>query len=81
MGLVEHVDKLLDELTPEIGCMDTEPVGIKLKDGAKPYCLTTTRKVPFPLELAIEKELKCLLEEGVIKEAQRLLSDVPPWYL
>ena len=53
LGLVcrlEQVDASGDD-DARIGLMKTEPVTIKLKAGTEPLCLTTARRVPFPLML------------------------------
>ena len=40
---------------------------IKLKAGAEPLCLTTARRVPFPLMDAVKAELNNMVESGVIR--------------
>ena len=50
-----------------IGLMKTEPVTIKLKAGAKPLCLATAIRVPFPLMDAVKAELNNMVESGVIR--------------
>ena len=55
--------------------MKTEPVTIKLKAGAEPLCLTTARRVPFPLMNAVKAELNNMVESGVI----RYVTDPTDW--
>ena len=69
MGLVcplEQVDASGDD-DARIGLMKTEPLTIKLKAGAEPLCLTTARRVPFPLMDAVKAELNNMVESGVIR--------------
>ena len=69
MGLVcllEQVDASGDD-DGRIGLMKTEPVTIKLKAGAEPLCLTTARRIPFPLIDAVKAELNNTVEAGVIR--------------
>ena len=42
-------------------------VTIKLKAWAEPLCLTTARRVPFPLMDAVKAELNNMLESGMIR--------------
>ena len=39
---------------------------IKLKDGAKPFCLTAPRRVPLLLQSAVNDEIKRMLDNNVI---------------
>ena len=69
MGLVcrlEPVDASGDD-GARIGLMKTEPVTIKLKAGAEPLCLTTARRVPFPLMDAVKAARNNMFESGVIR--------------
>ena len=50
-----------------IGLMKTDSVAIKLKAGAQPLCLTTARRVPFPLMGAVKAELHRMVTSGVIR--------------
>ena len=43
-----------------------EECHITLREGASPMCLYTARKVPHPLLPQVEKELKSMVEQGVI---------------
>ena len=60
MGLVQRVDT--------IGLVKTEPVQIKLKEGVNPLCVTSARRVPFPLQEPVKQELERMQKEGVIRE-------------
>ena len=51
-----------------VGLMKTEPVTIKLTSSAEPHCLTTARRVPFPLMDAVKAELNRMVASGVIRE-------------
>ena len=41
---------------------------ITLKDDAKPYCLSTACRVPFPILPKDEEEISRLEEEGIIEK-------------
>ena len=62
-GLVARLEEV-----QHFGQMDTEPVEIKLRGDATPYCVTTARKVPFPLMDAVKAELDKMLEDGIVRE-------------
>ena len=40
---------------------------IRLKEGAKPFCLTTPRRVPFPLQKKVKEEIRRMVNLGVIE--------------
>ena len=63
MGLVARLEEV-----QHFSQMDTEPVEIKLRGDATPYCVTTARKVPFPLMDAVKAELDKTLEDGIVRE-------------
>ncbi len=66
MGLIEvHLDEV--KSSPGIGRVKTDPVKIKLRGNVDPLCVTSARKVPFPLRDAVKKELERMLHEGVIR--------------
>ena len=68
MGLVVRVEDLEQSAGDAVGLLKTQPVSVSLKERATPFCLTTARKVPFPLMEAVEKELSRMLKNKVIKE-------------
>ena len=39
---------------------------ILLKDGTTPYCVTTARRIPFPMMHAVEKELLRMVDDDEI---------------
>ena len=47
------------------------PYQIKLKLGAKPFCVATPRRIPLSLEEAVKLELKIMEEQGVISKVTR----------
>ena len=72
MGLVTRVNEinssLLGDVFGEIGLLNCEPVKIELTNDAEPYSANTPRRVPFPLLPRVEKELKRMLNLGIIEE-------------
>ena len=67
MGLVKRLDQIGSSKPASIGLMKTEPVTIKLKAGVEPSCLTTARRVPFPLMDDIKAELDRMVTSEVIR--------------
>lgn len=46
--------------------MKGPPVKITLKHEEVPYCVTTTRRIPFPLMPKVESEIKRMDDAGII---------------
>lgn len=67
MGLVVRLDEAQkQQLKYDVfgtgGLMKTPPVHIHMKPDAKPYCVSTFRRVPFPLMDKVKEELERLQE-------------------
>ena len=41
---------------------------LTLKENSKPYCVTTVRRIPFPLQSKLKEELEKMERDGVIKK-------------
>ena len=50
------------------GLMHTEPITINLRTGAKPYSMSITRQVSFPVMDKVKAELERMKSAGIIKE-------------
>ena len=70
LGLLVKVDGLESSVFGSIGLLDCEPVKITLRENATPYCLTTARRVPFPLMSKVAAELDRLENEGIIQKVE-----------
>ena len=67
MGLVKRLDQIGSSKPASIGLMKTEPVTVKLTAGVEPSCLTTARRVPFPLMDDVKAELDRMVTSEVIR--------------
>ena len=75
MGLIKRLDQIGLSKPASIGLMKKEPVAIKLKTGVEPYCLTTARRVPFPLM----DDVKAELDHMVTSEVIRVVTEPTEW--
>lgn len=66
MGLLLKVENINMNVFGKSGCIKGQPVKITLKDDAKPYCVTTARRVPFPIMPKVKAELNRMENEGII---------------
>ncbi|MCG8045737.1 MAG: reverse transcriptase domain-containing protein, partial [Candidatus Thiodiazotropha endolucinida] len=67
LNLVRRIEEINDGVFGSIGLLNCEPVAIELKPDAKPYSITTPRRVPFPLMPKVEKELNRMLADDIIE--------------
>ncbi|XP_065943746.1 uncharacterized protein [Magallana gigas] len=70
-GLIQKIDSIEPSLFGSFGLDKCEPVRITLTEGAKPYCLTTARRIAFPLMPKVEAELNRLEKEGIIEKVEK----------
>jgi len=66
MGLVKLQGEIKGILS-DVGLLKGDPVKIRLKDGAQPFCLATSRRVPIPLLPKVTAELQRMENVGIIK--------------
>ena len=60
--------QILQELFGPPGLVKIAPVSINLHSDAAPYCVTTARRVPFPLIDKVKAELRKMEKAGIIQE-------------
>ena len=75
-GLVKRLDEIGSSKPASIGLMKTQPITIKLNTCVEPSCLTTTRRVPFPLMDDVKAELDRMLTSEVI----RVVTEPTDWW-
>ena len=68
MGLIQRMDEIQESLFGSSGLMKTAPVKIHLRENAHPHCVTTARRIPFPLMDKVRQELDQMKSAGVIEE-------------
>ena len=70
LGLLQRVEEVSNNVSDNVfgttGLLKCEPAKITLKEGAVPYCVTTARRVPFPLLHKVEDELNHMESSGII---------------
>ncbi|XP_021372001.1 uncharacterized protein LOC110462385 [Mizuhopecten yessoensis] len=59
-----------EEVLPSLGLLACEPVKIQLKEHASPYCISASRRVPFPLLEKVEDELNRMVP--VVKKTGKI---------
>jgi hypothetical protein len=59
LGLVARIQN--------VTAMKTTPVHIKIRSGVKPLCLTSARRVPYPLRDAVQQELQKMQDADIIR--------------
>ncbi|KAK7107196.1 hypothetical protein V1264_015153 [Littorina saxatilis] len=68
MGLVTRVEEVHRSVFGTTGLLHTDPVPIRLREDAEPYCVTTARRVPFPIQKNVKAELERMQSAGIIRE-------------
>ena len=75
MGLIKRIEEVHRNVFGTSGLLHTDPVPIKLRTDATPYCVTTARRVPFPLQKKVKAELDRMQAAGIIQE----VTDPTDW--
>lgn len=78
LGLIQRVEEIDTSIFGSVGLVKCDPVKITLRQDSKPYCVTTARRVPFPLMSKVAKELKHLEDEGIIEKVERPMDWCAP---
>lgn len=68
MGLVPKVENVNLDVFGQTGCIKGKPVKITLKEDVTPYCVTTARRVPFPLMPKVKAELDRMEHDNIINK-------------
>ena len=71
LGLIVKIDSIALSLFGSFGLVKREFVRITLTDGSIPKCLTTARRISFPLLTKVEAELNRLETEGIIEKVEK----------
>ena len=66
MRLVARIEDVHRDVFGSDGLVNTEPVKIKMKPKARPYCVSTARRVPFPIKKKVKAELDRMEKAGII---------------
>ncbi|KAK7102731.1 hypothetical protein V1264_020912 [Littorina saxatilis] len=68
MGLVRRLEDIDSRVFGSTGLLKTQPVKLILKEGSKPYSVSTARRVPFPIQKQVKEQLDKMERDGVIKK-------------
>ncbi|RXN22487.1 Transposon Ty3-I Gag-Pol poly [Labeo rohita] len=76
LGLIQHVEEV--SVYGVLGLLKGEPVKIELKENARPYSITTPRRIPIPLVPKVEEELRRMKCLGIIESVTEPTEWVAP---
>ncbi|KAL0175066.1 hypothetical protein M9458_031034, partial [Cirrhinus mrigala] len=76
LGLIQHVEEV--SVYGELRLLKGEPVKIELKENARPYSITTPRRIPIPLVPKVEEELRRMKCLGIIESVTEPTEWVAP---
>ena len=69
-GLVKRLEKtpFYPNVFGASGLLKTDSVKLILADNANPHCVTTARRIAFPLQTKVKEELDRMEKDGVIQK-------------
>ena len=68
MGMVTRLEEISADLFGSSGLMKTAPVKIQLREDAVPHCVSSCRRIPFPIMKKVKAELERMEKAGIIKK-------------
>ena len=72
MNLIVKVHTVVED----IGCLNTDPVRIVLKENAQPFALNVARRIPFPIVEDVRDEVRRLMKLGIIRKMKKGITVV-----
>ena len=79
-GLVKRLEKtpFYPNVFGASGLLKTDSVKLILADNANPHCVTTARRIAFPLQTKVKEELDRMEKDGVIQKVTTATDHCAP---